>query len=158
MKRTDFRKATIGEHNFYIYPFSALKAANLSGELVKLIAPALGSIGASVDTKNVDKLLDSDVRTLAPALSGAFGSLSGDTLETLLRKLLIVNENVAFDNADGKTVRLTEEDLDTLFCGDVQDMYVLAFEVIRTNYGGFFAKLGSRFGGASEPSTETATV
>lgn len=158
MKKTDFRKVEIGSNKFYIYPFSALKAANLSGELVKLLAPALGSLGAAIDAKNVDKLLDSDVRDLAPALSGAFGSLSGDALETLLRKLLIINENVAYDNAEGRTVRLSEEDLDTLFCGEVQDMYLLAFEVIRTNYGGFFEKLGSRFGNASAPSTTTAAM
>lgn len=151
MKRTDFRKVTIGERNFYIYPFSALKAANLSGELVKLLAPTLGSLGALVDTKGEDKsIFDSDIREVTPIVSNAFSSLSGEAVETLLRKLLLINQNIAYDNDEGKTVRLVESDLDELFCGEVQDLYILAFEVIRTNYSGFFRKLGNRFGRVSD--------
>ena len=41
---------------------------------------------------------------------------------------------------------LTEDLANEVFCEDVQDMFLLAFEVIRTNYNGFFKKLGGRFG------------
>ena len=33
---------------------------------------------------------------------------------------------------------------------DVEEMFILAFEVIRTNYNGFFKKLGDRFGKVAE--------
>jgi nucleoside recognition membrane protein YjiH len=36
-------------------------------------------------------------------------------------------------------------------------MFLLAFEVIRTNYNGFFKKLGARFGPLIEAMTKTAT-
>ena len=44
-----------------------------------------------------------------------------------------------------------------VFCEDVQDMFLLAFEVIRTNYNGFFKKLGGRFGSLIEGLTKTGT-
>ncbi len=158
MKRTEFREVTVANRKFYIYPFGALKAANLSGELVKLLAPALGSLGAVIDTKDGEKsIFDYDIREIAPAIAGAFGSLSGDAVELLLKKLLIINENVAYETDDGKAVRLTEGNLDELFCGEVQGLYVLAFEVVRTNYAGFFGKLGSLFGNASDASTTKTT-
>ena len=37
-----------------------------------------------------------------------------------------------------------------IFCGEVQDMFILAFYVIRLNFNGFFKKLAGRFGKAGE--------
>jgi len=159
MKRTDFRQVTVEGKKFNIYPFSALKAANLSGELVKLIAPALGSISAIADMNGQGKnLFDTDVNEIAPALTAAVSSLSGDAVESLLNKLLLQNNNVAYDKGNGNPAWLSEDDLDEAFCGETQGIFVLAFEVVKTNYGGFFGKLGSRFGRASEPSIATTTV
>ena len=56
----------------------------------------------------------------------------------------------------GEKVRLLTEDLaNEVFCTDVQDMFILAFEVIRTNYNGFFKKLGDRFGKVAEWAEKT---
>ena len=56
----------------------------------------------------------------------------------------------------GEKVRLLTEDLaNEVFCTDVQDMFILAFEVIRTNYNGFFKKLGDRFGKVAERAEKT---
>ena len=52
---------------------------------------------------------------------------------------------------------LTEDLANEVFCEDVQDMFLLAFEVIRTNYNGFFKKLGGRFGPLIEGLTKTGT-
>ena len=52
---------------------------------------------------------------------------------------------------EGEKVRLLTEDLaNEIFCEEVQDMFILAFEVIRTNYNGFFKKLGNQFGSVIE--------
>jgi hypothetical protein len=37
-----------------------------------------------------------------------------------------------------------------IFCGDVQDMFILAFYVIRLNFNGFFKRLAGPSGKAGE--------
>ena len=43
---------------------------------------------------------------------------------------------------------MTEDLADEIFCGDTQDMFILAFDVIQANYSGFFKRLGGQFGEA----------
>ena len=91
--------------------------------------------------------MDLNIEDAAPAISGAFSALSGDKLEAILKHLLIAGKNIAFETPEDEKPRVLTEDLaNEVFCEDVQDMFLLAFEVIRTNYNGFFKKLGSRFG------------
>ena len=66
-----------------------------------------------------------------------------------MKHLLIAGKNISFETPDSEKAQLLTEDLaNELFCEDVQDMFLLAFEVIRTNYSGFFKKLTARFGTA----------
>ena len=156
MKLTDPKKVTIDEVDFYIYPFKAFKAAYVSGELVKLVSPLLGGLSALAGTgENGKSIFDSDLEKIAPAVAGAFNSLSGEAVEKLLRQLLTDNNNVAFTTSEGKTVYLSEDAINEIFCGEIQNLYLLAFEVIRVNYGSFFEKLGNRFGIVSEKIKET---
>ena len=67
----------------------------------------------------------------------------------MLRDLLVRGNNIAVD-FNGETKPLTEDLVNELFCGDVQDMYILAFHVIKINYGGFFGKLGTQSGKVAE--------
>jgi len=67
----------------------------------------------------------------------------------LLRDLLVRGNNIAVD-FNSETKPLTEDLVNELFCGDVQDMYILAFHVIKINYGGFFGKLGTQSGKVAE--------
>lgn len=153
MKQLDSHSKAIGENTFYIRPLPAFKAANLSGELATLILPLLSGLlplydgeNAGLDVENID-LFDIDLEKAAPTISGAFSSLSGDKLEAILKHLLIAGKNISVDTPDSEKTQLLTEDLaNELFCGDVQDMFLLAFEVIRTNYKGFFKKLTGRFG------------
>ena len=71
-------------------------------------------------------------------------------MESLLKKLLTQSKNVAFDTEEGETVYLTEELVNEIFCCDILGIYQLAFEVIRTNFGGFFKKLGNLSGSVTE--------
>ncbi len=158
MKQQEVRKVTIGENNFYIRPLPAFRAANLTGELTALVipllsgfAPFLEAVGRSGGdekdkTKGKGSLLDVNITDAAPAIAGAFSSLSGDKLEDLLHHLLITGGNIAVEQPGEKAEVLSKELADEVFCTDIQDMFILAFEVIRTNYNGFFAKLGGRFG------------
>lgn len=150
MKQMEPREVTVGENTFYIRPLPAFKAANLTGELAALVMPLISGLApllAAVDSeKEGNGLLDLNIEDAAPAIAGAFSSLSGDKLEAILKHLLIAGKNIAVEVPGEKPQVLTEDLANEVFCTDVQDMFVLAFEVIRTNYNGFFKKLGDRFG------------
>lgn len=151
MKQLETREVTVGGSHFYIKPFPAFKAANMSAELAALVTPLLAGFAPLVSEAGGDtNLLDIDIEDAIPSITKAFSALSGDRLEAILKHLLIAGENVSYE-PEGEKVRLLTEDLaNEIFCEEVQDMFVLAFEVVRTNYNGFFKKLGNRFGSAIE--------
>ena len=162
MKQLESREVTVGENIFYIRPLPAFKAANLSGELAALVLPLVTGltslIPAGTTAENMGNgLFDIDVKDAGPAISAAFSSLSGDKIEAILKHLLIAGKNVSVE-VPGERVQILTEDLaNEVFCEDVQDMFILAFEVIRTNYNGFFKKLGGRFGPVVEALKQTVT-
>ena len=141
----------LGGNTFYIRPFGAFKAANMSGDIVSLLMPIIAGVapivaGAKVEGDDIS-LLDMDAEKVAPHLANVTGGINGDKLEALLRKLLIQYKNISVE-IDGKDVQTLTADLaDEVFCGDTQDMFILAFDVIKVNYSGFFKKLGGQFGG-----------
>ena len=150
MKQLDPIEKVIGENKFYIRPFPAFVAANISGELWSVLTPILGGLAPVLmhegDVSNMD------MESVLPLLSSALTSLSGDKFESIIRKLLTNHKNIAVENEDteGKAVMLTYDLANEVFCGEVQDMYVLCFEVIKLNYSGFFKKIGDRFGNLSQ--------
>ena len=77
-----------------------------------------------------------------PVLTSAFSSISGDKFERLMKKLLIDNKNISVESeaTDGEVKLLSYDLANEVFCGDVQDMYILCFEVIRLNFKGFSRK------------------
>ena len=147
MKQFEPKDVTVLGMQFHIFPFPAFKAANISGELAALIAPMLGGIASLFGSEESSNLLDVDAEKAAPAIAGAFDSLSGDKVETLLRKLLISGKNISVDY-EGETVYLTEDIANEIFCMEAQGLYILAFEVIRCNFTGFFGKFGNPSGSA----------
>ena len=152
MKQFDPTNVTIGGYRFHIFPFPAFKAANMSGELVSVLGPALGSIVTLLgnDEKEGSNLLDVNLDKVAPAIAGAFASINGDKIEALLKRLLISGRNISVDTEDGDAQYLTEDYLNDIFCGSVESMFVLAFYVIKTNFGGFFKKFESLSGVVGE--------
>ena len=140
----------IGGNTFYIYPLPAFTAANLSADVISLLAPLVGGIagalgsGSQGDAMGESKgLMDMDVSEAAPHIAGAFSSLSADKTERLLRNLLM-NKNVVVKQEGSPDV--TEDKCNEIFCGNVQNMFFLAFHVIKVNFGDFFESLGSRSG------------
>ena len=154
MKQMEITKKEIGENTFYIKPFPAFVAVNISGELVSVLSPLLGGIAAVVGTgsggegSDEKNIMDVDVSEALPVVSQAFSSISGEKFERLMKKLLIDNKNVSVESeaTDGQVKVLDYDLANEVFCGDVQDMYILCFEVIRLNFKGFFSKIGDRFG------------
>lgn len=152
MKQMEPREVKVGENIFYIRPLPAFKAANLTGELAALVMPLASGLAPLIAAVDPDKedggLLDINVEDATPAVASAFAQLDGDKVEKILRHLLLAGSNISIE-IPGEKARLLSEDLaNEVFCTDVQDMFILAFEVIRTNYNGFFKKLAARFGKA----------
>jgi hypothetical protein len=150
----------IGDSTFYIKPFPAFTASNISGDLAAVVAPFLGTAvsasgiakgGSSADDAD-SNIMDKDIDEVLPALTDAFSSLSGDKFEQLMRKLLINHRNISVEceATDGEVKLMTSDIADEVFCGEVQDMFILCWEVIKINYNGFFKKLGARFGNLME--------
>lgn len=171
MKRTTPETVTVNDTVFFIFPFSAFTAANLSGEVIALIGPVIGSFlplagKGTVNEQNADPdeqgggILDReiDIEEAGKAVANAFSGLSGDKVERLLRKLLVDNGNIAYENENGKRERLTSDTADELFCGNAQGLFVLAFHVIRVNYSGFFGKLPTLFGNHLKSAAEKAGI
>lgn len=158
MKQLEAHSVAIGENTFYIRPLPAFKAANMSGELASLVLPILTGLAPMLGGADADKgLFDVDLEAAAPTIAEAFTSLSGDKLEAILKHLLIAGKNISVETPDSeKAVLLTEDLANELFCAEVQDMFMLAFEVIRTNYNGFFKKLAARFGPVTQRMTQAA--
>ena len=150
MKQFEPKERELGSFMFYVYPLPAFKAANISCELFAVLLPALGSLAPLMGKKDdIAGLLDIDAETAAKVLAKGASGLSGDKLEFLLKVLLTRHRNVTFEPLDKKSAKpqtLTEELANDIFCSDVQDMFILAFDAIKSNYGGFFEKLGSLFG------------
>lgn len=154
MKQLEPREVKVGENIYYIRPLPAFKAANLTGELAALVLPLVSGLApliAAVDPDKEDNgLLDIDIEDATPAVASAFAQLDGDKVEKILRHLLLSGNNISIEVPGEKTRLLSEDLANEVFCTDVQDMFILAFEVIRTNYNGFFKKLGDRFGKVAE--------
>lgn len=158
----------VGGNTFYITPFSAFKAANLTGELASMLLPLLGALAPLVGDALKDDgsqegngLLDADASKAAEALAGC-PEISGDKLEVLMRKLLlggnIVVELTDEETGEREAVKLNSDIADELFCGDVQDMFVLCFHVIKLNFNGFFRKLAAQSGKGSPIMAEAARM
>ena len=142
MKQLESTKVNVGDKKFYITPFPAFKAANLTGELASVLAPLLGALAPLVGGGE-GGLMDIDVNKAAEAMSGCT-AINGDKLELLMQKLLIGgNIVVEAPNEDGviEPQRLDMDLANEVFCGEVQDLFVLCFHVIKLNFNGFFKKL-----------------
>lgn len=166
LRRMEPKMEKVGGHKFYIRPFSAFKAANLTGELASVLAPLFGAMapllgGGDPDSSEGKGLMDVDVDKAAEAMKGC--SISGDKLEDLTKKLLLGGHIVVeAPNEDGE---IEPQPLDTdladeLFCGEVHEMFILCFHVIKLNYNGFFKKFAtlSGKGGTGEGDTTEGTA
>ena len=153
MRRMQTIEKVIGENTFYIRPFGAFAAANISGELAALLSPILAGIAplfGSLDTGDNGSEaeanpLDMDIEEAMPAISSALSTISGDKVERMMRRLLIDQQNISVqgEDTDGNTVILDKDLADEVFCGE---LFILCYEVIKLNFKGFFKRVGIQSG------------
>jgi hypothetical protein len=144
MRQFDPVVKVIDGTTFYIRPFAAFVAANLSGEMAGVIAPLLSGLSPLIGSEN-ESMMDVDIDKALPGIAEGFSSFSGDKLELIMKKLLTRYKNITAE-LDGDAQILTEDVVNEIFCGNVQDMFILAAEVIRVNFKGFFEKFGGLSG------------
>ena len=150
LKQMEPTKETVGGYNFYIKPFAAFKAANLTGELASVLAPLLGALAPLVSDNKEGSLMDVDAAQAAEALSNCT-NISGDKMEKLMQKLLLGGHIVVElpdEEGEFKPERLDMDIANEIFCGEVQDMFILCFHVIKLNFNGFFKKIAGLSGKA----------
>lgn len=74
-------------------------------------------------------------------------------------KKLLLGGNIVIEYEDEEGERqqdVLDKDLaDEVFCGNVQDMFVLCVHVIKLNFNGFFEKLATLSGKAEQVATKT---
>lgn len=150
LKQMEATNVKIGENTFFIKPFKAFEAVNLSGELTSVISPLVGAIAPLVGNENI---LDSevDVRKVADSFSGI--DIDGNKLERLMKKLLLGgNVVIEYEDESGETQQeaLDQDLANEVFCGNVQDMFVLCIHVIKLNFNGFFKRLTTLSGKAEQ--------
>lgn len=132
--------------SFFISPFPVFTAARITAQLSKVLSPILGGViallGSEDETgEDTEKDLSENVVAAIPAFTAAMQGLSPVEFEKLARELLVNSRNIAFKNQDYPNGEiLTEDAVNAIFAGNPQNMYILAFHVIKENYGGFFGK------------------
>lgn len=153
LRQMESKKVTIGDNSFYIKPFPAFKAANLTGELASVLSPLLGAMAPLVGEGDI---ADVDVNRAAEVLAGSV-MIDGDRLENLMKKLLL-GGNIVIEYEDERgeeqQEKLDKDLADEVFCGNVQDMFVLCIHVIKMNFNGFFEKLATLSGKAEQVATK----
>ena len=162
LRQMESKKVRVGDNDFYIKPFPAFKASNLTGELASVLAPLFGAIAplfAGMD-RGTESIMDMDAEKVGEMMAnGMFGNIniSGDKIETLMKKLLL-GGNIVIEyedeNGDPQQEVLDKDLADEVFCGNVQDMFVLCVHVIKLNFNGFFARLANLSGKAKQAAGE----
>lgn len=137
----------IGGYTFYIRPMSAMKCACLSGDLAAVVVPLMTALLPMMggDAK------DMNIVEAAPAIAGAFSTLSGEKIKSLMYALLVDGRLIGVEGPglDGAKM-LDEQVMDIVFAKNAQNMFILAFYVINENFGDFFGSLGTQYGDAIE--------
>lgn len=160
LKQMESKKVKVGDNEFYIKPFPAFKAANLTGELASVLSPLLGAVAPIIGGNDTESIMDMDVDKVAEKMAeNTIGNIniSGDKVEALMRKLLLGgNIVIEYEDEEGETQQeVLDKDLaDEVFCGNVQDMFVLCVHVIKLNFNGFFSKLANLSGKAKQAAGE----
>ena len=149
MKQMETTNVKISGIDFYIKPFPAFKAANLTGELASVLTPLLSAFAPLLNENDDESdnenrsLMDVDVSKAAEAMSNC-SAINGDKLEILMKKLLLgghISVEVPDENGDVEVTKLDMDIANEVFCGEVQDMFILCFYVMKLNFKGFFKKL-----------------
>lgn len=138
--------------SFFIAPFPVFVSVRITAMLTKVLSPVLGGLVALLGSGNNEEgTSESDAMEEAaaaiPTFTDAMSSLNPYDFEKLMRELLITSRTIVWKNdqqPDGEI--LIEESLNALMAGNSQDVYILAYHVLKVNFKGFFEKFKSLSG------------
>lgn len=153
MRQMEPRRVTIGEVDFAIFPFAALDATVVFGDLTKVVGPfvsaAVPILGGSVED-TVENIFSMNPEIVVDSLNKAFVTMDGEKLGFILRRLLIFYKKISYEyrdeRGDAQQRILDADGLNDLFTGDLEGMIRLAIEVINLNFAGFFKNMLGRYG------------
>lgn len=165
-KQLDPTYVTYNDVNYAIYPFDAMTAVEMSGDLAKFLGPIVSALlplfagGVSGETADdigasaLKNALAMSNEQLVPMLQGAMMTLDGKSMRKIVKQLLLDHENIVCEmvNDDGRTVqrKLSQNIINELFIGNLDIMVCLCVDVVRVNFTGFFGNLLSRLGSQQE--------
>lgn len=139
---------------FYIRAMNPFEALKLQGDLAKLISPIIGKVGkafsqgkSETEKVSISSILESD---FSGGLEGVFNAIAenidGDKLAVYMRRILepryVAYQTVTMDNPK----QLDESCYMEVFSGNLSGMYLLAWEVLKHNFGDFFSRFSSLSG------------
>lgn len=153
MKQMTPTEVTVGDYIYYVKPFPAFVAANISGQLAEIFVPLIGAIAPYVSASDESGEVDIHVGDdkVGDVMSGALKGFSGDKIEKMVKELLVNHNNIGVcgECTEGLAKLLSKDLADEIFCGEIQDMFILCFHVIKLNFKGFFKSLGIQSGSLS---------
>lgn len=150
MRQAQPKEVKIKGHKCYIYKFGAMDATMIFGDLVKTLSPLIGLVSIFAE-KGIDTEISPEL------IANVFKGIDGETLKKYIKTLLIDYENV-FIEYDGEAEKVTENNLNKVFTGQIDGIFELMFEVLKENYSSFFDKSESRIGRALAKLTGMTTT
>lgn len=161
-KLLDATRVTYGDVEYAIFPFPAMTAAGIMGDLAKYIGPIVSALmplfagGATGKTEEeigaaaLGNAMKMDMNDVVSMLQSALSTMDGESLQRVVASLLTKHGNITYEYRDdtGRPIvrKLTSAALDELFIGNLDCMLKLCVDVVRVNYSGFFSKLLSQYG------------
>ena len=162
-KLMEATRVSYNDVEYAIFPFPAMVSTRIAGDLAKYIGPIVSALmplmsgdlkGTNADEVGMeilDNAMKRQVDELVPVLQSAFSALDGESLQKVVKSLLIENGNINYEYVDDNgrviTRRLTASTMDELFIGNLDVMLKLCIDVVRVNFTGFFGSRLSRSGG-----------
>lgn len=159
-KQLDPTIVSYDDVEFAIYPFKAMTAAGISGDLAQFAGPIIsailplfsGSNGNVDDTgaSAMENMMGMSYDELVPLIKNALSTLDSNNIQKILSELLLIYKNINCEYRDdtGRLVQqtLTRDLADELFIGSLDSMLNLAIDVVKVNYGDFFGRLLAQSG------------
>lgn len=152
--------------DFAIFPFPAMPAAMISGDLAQFVGPIIagvipiigeGNSAEEIGENSIDRMLSMSNAELLPYLNAALSTINGENVQKILTELLIKYGNINCEYSDEvtgvrKQEKLTRNLLDELFIGRLDSMLMLALDVVKLNFADFFSGILSQYGSRRDAS------
>lgn len=128
------KEVTLGDNTFWLMAMPPFKAIAVKAKVAKAFLAPL----TKIIKPNSDGGVALSVENIAIALSES----DPDLIESVMRDLLN-GEYIAISVKGAEPKRLEQGHINQVFTGNLSEMYQLAYEVIKVNYGDFLDLLAN---------------